>query len=58
MGTSVKKQSAQWGKRSGMKKGDAQAPGHPGGGPSRGKVHDSGFSYADYSKTNPGTGKK
>ena len=58
MGKSTKKMSAPWGNtagaRSGMHSGNAPAPGHPGG-PSRGKVHDSGFSYAAFAKSNPAT---
>ncbi len=64
MGKSTKAQSAPWGntagKRSGMKTGNAPAPGTPGGS-SRGHVHDAGYSYADFAKSNPrtyGQGKK
>lgn len=61
MGVTSKKQGASWsntaGRRAGMKKGNAPAPGKPGG-PSRGHIHDAGFSYAEYAKSDPGTGKK
>jgi len=48
------------GKRDGMYKGKAPAPGHDGGS-SRGNIHDAGYSYADMAKSNPkvgGTGGK
>ena len=45
------------GMRSGMKSGNAPAPGKPGG-QSRGHIHDAGFSYADFAKTNPRVGGK
>jgi hypothetical protein len=48
------------GKRHGMYKGKAPAPGHDGGS-SRGNIHDAGYSYADMAKSNPkvgGTGGK
>lgn len=63
MAKSAKSQTGAWGntagKRSGMKSGMAPAPGKPGG-PSRGHIHDAGFSYADFAKSNPkvGGGKK
>jgi hypothetical protein len=64
MGESSKPQSYPKGntagKRAGMFTGNAPAPGKPGG-QSRGHVHDAGYTYADYAKSNPrvgGTGKK
>ena len=58
MGVSTKKMGSNWantaGKRKGMGQGAAPAPGHPGGS-SRGKVHDAGYSYAEFAKSDPAT---
>ena len=58
MGKSTKRQDAPWkntaGHREGMHEGGAKAPGRPGNS-SRGHVHDAGFSYADFAKSNPRT---
>ena len=60
MGKSAKPMNAPWGntagKRSGMNTGKAPAPGTAGSGPSRGHVHDAGYSYAGFAKSNPKTG--
>ena len=56
MGISTPKQKTNWNQTgNGIKKGDAPAPGRPGDS-SRGHVHDAGFSYAGFAKSNPPVG--
>jgi hypothetical protein len=58
MGKSTKRMSAPWGntagQRGGMASGKAPAPGKPGG-QSRGHIHDAGYSYAAFAKSEPRT---
>jgi hypothetical protein len=55
MAKSAKPMSGAWGntagKREGMRKGNAPAP-------PVAKVHDAGFGYASFAKSNPGVGGK
>ena len=56
MGLSTPKQKSNWKQTGGgIKKGDAPAPGRVGDS-SRGHVHDAGFSYAEFGKSNPPVG--
>lgn len=58
MGNATPKQKANWNQRGGgIKKGNAPAPGKNGSNDSsRGHVHDAGFSYANFAKSNPKVG--
>ena len=53
MSKSAKRQTGAWGntagKRAGMHKGNAPNPG-------QGKVHDAGYTYANFAKSNPKVG--